>query len=221
MNQEQREQLIARMLDDPTSLSTTDIEQIEADAELRELYEVSAELRRACAEPPRVDAEAEWALLRPRLRRRPSRLRWVMRVAAIFLGVTLASSVLVRVIDGTLDRPSPRTMAAGDTAALTAPSTPAPAAVAVAAEAEAVAPVIAEESAPAPKAAKPAAAEPDFDLDAYMRLERARIDNEIAMLTAATIEEAYETRRRCEAEMGIAVDDDPEASRALMRVTLL
>lgn len=99
MTDEQKEILIAKMLDAPSSLSDKELDAILHDDELRDIYEVSSAVSSAYAGQPELDMEDEWKRFRPRLRRKPTAMRWAMRVAAIFLGVVLASGIAVRIID--------------------------------------------------------------------------------------------------------------------------
>ena len=99
MTEEQKEILIAKMLDAPYSLSDEELDLMMHDDELREIYEASAALSSALIRQPELDMKAEWDRFRPRLRRKPAPMRWVMRVAAIFLGVIFFSGIAVRIID--------------------------------------------------------------------------------------------------------------------------
>jgi len=99
MTEEQKEILIAKMLDAPSSLSDEELESILHDEELCSIYEASAAVSNACIRQPELDMEAEWNRFRPRLRHKPSMMHWTMQVAAIFLGVLIASSIVIRIID--------------------------------------------------------------------------------------------------------------------------
>lgn len=99
MTEEKKEILIAKMLDTPSSLSDEELDLILNDDELCDIYSVSANISGACIRQPEFDMNAEWNKFRPRLRRKPTTMHWIMRVAAIFLGVLFASSVVVKIID--------------------------------------------------------------------------------------------------------------------------
>lgn len=64
MTEEQKELLIAKMLDTPSSLSEEDLELILHDEELRGIYEASAALSGACIRQPELDMIAEWNCFR-------------------------------------------------------------------------------------------------------------------------------------------------------------
>ncbi|MDE7346913.1 MAG: hypothetical protein K2N48_09290 [Muribaculaceae bacterium] len=99
MTEEQKDILIAKMLDAPSSLSDKELESILSDEELRDIYEMSAAVSGAYIDQPDFDMADEWNRFCPNIRRKPMPMRWVMRVAAIFLGVMLVSGILVKFTD--------------------------------------------------------------------------------------------------------------------------
>lgn len=99
MTEEQKELLIAKMLDTPSSLSEEDLELILHDEELRGIYEVFAALSGACIRQPELDMRAEWNSFRPLIKRKQTLMCWPMRVAAILIGVILVSGIAIRIID--------------------------------------------------------------------------------------------------------------------------
>lgn len=105
MTEEQKDILIAKMLDAPSSLSDKELESILSDEELRDIYEMSVAVSGAYIPQPDFDMADEWTRFRPNIHRKPMPMRWAMRVAAIFLGVVLVAGVLVRVIDKMIDAP--------------------------------------------------------------------------------------------------------------------
>lgn len=102
MTQEQKDILIAKMLDASSSLSDKELAMIQQDAELKDIYEMSSIVCGAYMPQPEIDIEREWRLFRHRILPKPSPMRWVMRVAAIFLGVLVLSGILVKIIDRSL-----------------------------------------------------------------------------------------------------------------------
>lgn len=106
MTEEKKEILIAKILDAPSSLSDEELDLILDDEELHDIYSVSADISGACIRQPEFDMKAEWNKFRPRLSRKLTAMHWIMRVAAIFLGVLFASSVVFKIIDSafTYDR---------------------------------------------------------------------------------------------------------------------
>lgn len=201
MTEEQKEILIAKMLDAPSSLSDEELDLILHDAELRDIYDASAALCSACMRQPVLDMEAEWTAFRPRIRRKPSPERWIMRVAAIFLGVLLLSGIVTKIVDKVFapdERPIAKAEPATDSVA---PLLELPAQL-ITESVPGAEPVV-KKSKPAvskghiatAEIARPsrndAPAEPDIDIDEYLRAQQARIDNDLAMQAAEAYMEEY------------------------------
>lgn len=55
MTEEQKEKLIARMLDSPSSLSDEELEMMTLDEELRDIYEISSSVSGACMPAPHLE----------------------------------------------------------------------------------------------------------------------------------------------------------------------
>ncbi len=102
MTEEQKDILIAKMLDAPDSLSEEELDMILLDDELKDIYEASALVSGALASKQEFDVEQEWRLFRHRIMPKPSLTRRLMRVAAIFLGVVIVSGIIAKVIDYSL-----------------------------------------------------------------------------------------------------------------------
>ncbi len=205
MTEEQKEILIAKMLDAPASLSDMELDAISDDDELRDIYAASAALDSAYAAKQEFDMDAEWKRFSPRLHRKPDKMRWFMRVAAIFLGVILASGVAVKIINTTFTHaPQPviakveqvskaaerPTLHMPEQMSMTEIKTPRNHAVdhdskhyntRHLAKAEVTLP-----------ATTPAQAEPEIDVDEYLRIQQARIDNELALQMAESYMEEYD-----------------------------
>lgn len=99
MNEELKEILIAKMLDAPHSLSDEDLGLILNDDELHDIYEVSVALSSTYINNAKFDMEYEWARFRPRIYRNRDRTSWVIRIVAIFLGIIIVSRIAVHIID--------------------------------------------------------------------------------------------------------------------------
>lgn len=206
MTEEQKEILIAKMLDAPSSLSDEELDLISNDDELRDIYAVSASLSNANVCQPEIDIKAEWHNFMPRIQLKPSKKDWIMRVAAIFLGVIFATSIVVRIIDHTFSEEQQPAIAKIDSTPK-ANSTPV----------EHQNPQDHEEKGKAPeeepKAIRShtseannhiakaeatkhtdskAQAETDIDIDEYLRIQQARIDNDLAMQAAESYIEEYD-----------------------------
>ena len=203
MTEEQKDNLIAKMLDAPSSLSDEELDAIVHDDELRDIYGMSSAMSGACIHQPEIDMDDEWNCFRPRLRRKPSPMRWVMRVAAIFLGVLVASGITVRLLDRLLisdERPVMSMLEQQDmTDTIIMPYVEVPDTVAVAepptapsverkehvAEHE---PLIAKAEVATAEDIEQAA---DVDVDEFLRIQQARIDNDLAMQAVEVFEDEY------------------------------
>ncbi len=208
MTEEKKEFLIAKMLDSPSSLSDEEIDVILHDDELKDIYEMSSAVSGACIRQPEINMAGEWERFRPRIRRKPSAMRWVMRVAAIFLGVVVASGIVVKLTDYLLSlEEQPVIAKVEERNAMTTDSISIPVA--------ANEPVVkVEETLPAGNQRKYVSAHKRhrvkaavvaadtitaYDLDddeyieQYLRVQQAQIDNELAMMTAQEIREKYAT----------------------------
>lgn len=111
MTEQQKDILIAKMLDAPDSLSDEELDMILLDEELKDIYEASALVSGALSAQQEFDVEQEWRLFRHRIMPKPSLRRRFMRVAAIFLGVVIASGIIAKVIDYSLTRGGQEQMA--------------------------------------------------------------------------------------------------------------
>ena len=203
MTEEQKDILIGKMIDSPSSLTDEELESILSDEELRDIYEISATVSGAYIDQPDFDMDKEWNRFRPNIRRKPMPMRWAMRVAAIFLGVVFVGGVLVRIIDKTLDESQPKIAKVQD--------------VKKSAEiksieqdteydeiqekedSQSLLPVN-ETSLSGRHTSKTKFVksnemelpEEDIDIDEYLRLQQARIDNDLALMTAETYKYEYD-----------------------------
>lgn len=202
MTEEQKEILIAKMLDAPSSLSDEELDAILQEDELRDIYEASSAVCSACVGRPELDMEAEWQRFRPRIRRKPATERWIMRVAAIFLGVMFVSAIIGKIIDNiftsdeqpviakvehleVLDNSSAmqQDQQANETEdkALNKPAInnrSTAGSTRHLAKAETI----------KPKHTSPQ----EIDVDEYLRIQQARIDNDLAMQAAAAYMDEYD-----------------------------
>lgn len=99
MTEQDKDILIGKMIDSPSSLTDEELSMILIDDELKDIYEISSDVKGACIPKQEMDIEREWRLFRHRILPKPSPMRWMMRIAAIFLGVMLASGILVKFTD--------------------------------------------------------------------------------------------------------------------------
>ncbi len=202
MTENRKELLIAKIIDAPDSLSDEELELIVGDDELRDILEMSAIVKGACMKPSEKNVADEWKRFRPRLTQssRPS-WGWAMRVAAIFLGVLFLSAIMVRLVDFMSSAPEKPFMANEEgthvqEAVLTAPT--------VESEPETAIPVQTPESTSVGKASRTAKDKAtdapettDIDIDEYLRIQQARIENEIAEQNAEIYLAEYQAMQQC------------------------
>lgn len=193
MTEEQKEILLGRMVDNPAGLSSDDMAMIADDEELRELYQLSADLKTACVKPPEIDEAKEWQRFRSRMRVAGRRRRWsrMVRVAAIFLGVMLLSGVAMTLIDRLMLMPESTEIAAVpvDTVAVAPKQKEAtgPELIAEAAVKKAVKESVGE----AKRAGGKQSAPSEPSIEEYLAVQQARIENEIATELAEAIKQQY------------------------------
>lgn len=193
MTEEQKEILLGRMVDNPAGLSSDDMAMIAGDEELRELYQLSADLKTACVKPPEIDEAKEWQHFRSRMCVAGRRRRWsrMVRVAAIFLGVMLLSGVAVTLIDRLMLMPESTEIAAVpvDTVAV-APMQKEAAGPRLIAEAV-VKETVKETGGEAKCAGGKQSTPSEPSIEEYLAVQQARIENEIATELAEAIKQQY------------------------------
>lgn len=188
MTEEQKEILLGRMVDNPAGLSSDDMAMIAGDEELRELYQLSADLKTACVRPPEIDEAKEWQRFRSRMRV-TRRRRWsrMVRVAAIFLGVMLLSGVAVTLIDRKMLMPESTEIAAVPVDTVTvAPMQKEAAGPELTAEA-----AVKEAVGEAKRAGGKQSAPSEPSIEEYLAVQQARVENEIATELAEAIKQQY------------------------------
>ncbi len=217
MTEDQKDKLIAKMLDAPSSLSDEEVDMIMRDSELRDIHNMSSDIYSAVAPSPVIDMEQEWRMMRRRLPGRRPLMRRVMYAAAILFGIILASVTILKVVNGTrsTDNPAPLLTDAEpkesiDTTAYTPPVIPGPE---IRNEA-----ITRQEPRRKPRrkarrqVAENTATDPEIDIDEYLRIQQARIDNELAMQNAEIMEfELTNLRQLYDSGYGM----DPEAAEEL------
>lgn len=218
MTEQEKDILIGKMLDSPSSLTDEDLSMILSEEELKEIYELSSVVKGACIRQPEIDVAMEWRLFRHRILPKPSPIRWVMKVAAIFLGVALASGIIVKFIDHIFTQnDSPVVAEAGKpldkinqlngNCAGNHPYVNNKSISDTYPEAENKASVIVSYTSKTPKLTsdKVEVEEEDIDVDEYLRRQQAEISYEIALLNA----EIYLDERDAIREfMGYLNEDD-------------
>lgn len=216
--QQDKDMLLEKMLDPGATLTDADLEMILHDDELREIYEVSADVRGACVQPSEIDVEQEWRLFRRKLHPGYSVWRRVMRVAAIFLGVLLVSGIVKIALDHLLTDGrsvmAAESTAKKDSTQLAAPTLQTESSVhCFVAENEAAPEPVEVARKGTPKRLVIERVEEEYeeevDIDEYLRLQQARIDNDLAILQA----QLYIDQLQAINEATIASEDGEPAPR--------
>lgn len=190
MTQQEKDILIEKIIDTGSSLTDVELGIILQDEELREIYEVSAAVRSACIQPLKIDVESEWRLFRHKILPKPSRWRRAMRVAAVFFGVLAVSFIVKIAIDRIMTPDAP---------VLAEASAPKQSEVVVVdnevespltgideADDPALRQVAKREGRSMKSTVKEETVEEEVDVDEYLRLQQAGIDNDLALLQAQT-----------------------------------
>ena len=206
MTEEAKEILIEKMLDRQVELTDDDIAAIIGDEEMSELYEISVGLAAQLRPQPKTSADEGWNELRRRLtpnkRLSAKRYRIISGVAAaacLFLMVGLALRFAFN-SEITMDTRGCDTMPGSEIA-----------------EAKvAVIDNVAEEDVVEIDSNQPSTAPDDktdmIDIDEYLRIEQARIDNDVAMAMARVYKAQYDAYIEVLADMlagGDVADVDP------------
>ncbi len=205
MTEEQKEILIAKMLDAPASLTDEELESIITDDELRDIHRVSSIVRGACIKHPEIDMEEEWKRFSLRMCLKPTRMRRIMRVAAVLLGVMFACGIVVRLIDYYAS-PNTQSLIVKMEQTLNSENTPPIIENLQISDCKADSiykstpqenqTVISKRTLAKTKIAKPKIEQlpeaTDIDVDDYLRIYQARIDNDLAMQEAEIYREEYD-----------------------------
>lgn len=214
MTDETKNILIAKMLDCPDTLTSDETAAIMGDEELRELYEISVRLQDSLQLEPQIDAQEEWNSFRQRLVPARKRLfRRFMRIAAVFVGVALVSGIAVKVIHEAT--PESRLIAVADCDSIlpVLPETRllVPDNGTLISGGEDISQAASVTPAPSAKEVTSKPGNPktgqEMNVEEYIRIEQARIDNDVAMAMAQVYEDKY--LASLEADMAIAMAVSP------------
>lgn len=201
MTEKEKDILIAKMLEAPSSLSDAELDIILHDDELRDIYECSVAVKGAYLSCAEIDARREWKLFRPGLVRRKPVLSRLMKVAAVFLAVVSAAVIILKFI-GVGEQGSGRDIvaeaelqSAGATVGATGEETHSAedaVTVPVVADADTQAAAVEAPVKIARSKARNVKAEPEIDIDEYLRLQQAEIDQEFALIIAEILLDRHE-----------------------------
>lgn len=201
MTEEIKNTLIEKMIDRPDELTSDEIMAICSDEELRELYDISSKLQDTLQPAPQTPVTQEWDMFSRRLNtRRPKKklYRRLLQTAAVVAGLLLISAVIVKITGHAPSAPDPSLTA--DVISTDITKNPADTircqndklVTTLKNDASHIADASKPDKNHSAKKAKSAStptATPDFD--EYLRIEQARIDNEIAMAMAEVYEAEY------------------------------
>ena len=208
MTEQEKDILIGKMIDSPSSLTDDELNMILTDDELKDIYKISSDVMGACMPQPEMDVEREWRLFRHRILPKPSPMRWILRVAAIFLGVMLASGILVKFTDYLLTDENKTNVVSDASKRMDLNNKvngndvidhpmkdeePISEVLPVKAAIPDAGPVKTQRSRPSSK--KVEIEEDEIDVDEYLRLQQSEIDREIALLNAAMFLDEREALR--------------------------
>lgn len=198
MTDEQKDILISKMLDAHSSLSVDEMDMILGDDELKDIYEISSAVHSAFVRQPELNMTEEWNQFRPRILRKPMAMSWLVRIAAIFLGVILASSILVKVLDRILTHDSEPAIAKTEIPAEVDQTIfiPMPEIDTSDSQSQSIKPVVIHtsvktEDLPINNPAETEEPTEEIDLDEYLRVQQARIDNDLALQNAEIYEDEF------------------------------
>lgn len=197
------------MLDAHSALSEEELEAIMHDDELRDIHEMSSAIMGAYVWQPEIDADEEWSIFRKKIRRKPSPMRGVMRIAAVLLGVVFVSGILVKWVDRLCVPEKYPLIAKVETTKPckdvkstaeeipdsiidrnSSPSQPTSKSVELPTKGR-----MAKAKVNKPKEIE-MPTEGDVDVDEFLRIQQARIDNELALQTAELIRYEYVALRQ-------------------------
>lgn len=187
--QKDKDLLLEKLLDPDATLTDVELDMLLADKELREIHEISAAVRGTSLQPSEIDVEQEWKLFRHKLHPRSTPWRWIMRVAAIFLGILFVSGILKFGIDRILTDNQGVVVAESQPSAVEESKVgenpkkgePLPELIPVVEEATDIPVRTVRRKRPVRVEVEE---EEEVDIDEYLRLQQARIDNEVALLQA-------------------------------------
>lgn len=194
------------MIDSPASLSDEELEIIMHDDELREIHEASSAVSSASVSKADYDMTEEWDRFRPRIRRKPSLTLRFMRVAAVFLGIAVAANVIVKVIDHTLAPDQQPTLAKVEQPTDKEEGNASDQEKKEMGENVEQADPLTEPKQPEmthlAKAEAAATTATELDVDEYLRIQQAQVENEIAMLNGEMVVDELATLRQMYELMG-------------------
>ena len=202
MTEKEKDILIAKMLEAPSSLTDAELDIILLDDELKDIYDCSAAVKGAYMSRVEIDAAREWKEFRPRLKPRRLRMRWRVRAAAAILIVVSAAGIIMKIAGPSTQGIDKRNIAdaalhaESDTVRVvdTERDSPedAPAAIFMADAGATPAVAVAAPAGLEHREVAAEAAEEEIDVDEYLRRQDEEIRREIALINAEIYLDRYE-----------------------------
>ncbi|MDE7393674.1 MAG: hypothetical protein K2M80_04285 [Muribaculaceae bacterium] len=219
MTDELREILLAKMLDNPRELTADQLASIESDGELRELYSLALAVAGSSVAVPGMDVDAGWDALKPRLATKPKKR---FNLSASVIGAAAAVTLLVVAIAGVIL--NPQLPSESDIALITSVDDQHPAQLSIAeikrhfsaslpTTESVMAKVVTITPEPEVTLEPPEPPEPEvdeqftvveIDPEELIRIEEARLDNEVAMAIA----DVYRTELQNQLDIAAAMIDN-------------
>ncbi len=210
MTEENKELLIAKLIDTPSLLTKEELDIILGDEELMDIYELSAALANSTITEKDYNMREEWELFHSKTARKQRRLFKVIRIAAIFIGVVIFSGLAILLSYNSLKDGNPSSKIAGriENKAPEVVRTSEIFSEIVANNIDVTQPQ--ENNIEPPKSYQKLGTknaelfndnlileeetdEEEMITDEYLRLQQARIDNDVAMQTAGIYKDEYES----------------------------
>lgn len=210
MTEENKELLIAKLIDTPSLLTKEELDIILGDEELMDIYELSAALANSTITEKDYNMREEWELFHSKTARKQRRLFKVIRIAAIFIGVVIFSGLAILLSYNSLNDGNPSSKIAGriENKAPEVVRTSENFSEIVANNIDITQPQ--ENNIEPPKSYQKLGTkkaelfndnlileeetdEEEMITDEYLRLQQARIDNDVAMQTAGIYKDEYES----------------------------
>lgn len=229
MTEEQKDILIAKMIDTPSLLTDEEVVAILENEELRDIYEMSSEVSGACLPQPDFDMVEEWNRFRPFMRKKSFRIHWIMRVAAIFLGVILITAMAVKISDRfytvntkqcvvyKVGKPVESEQVSGGVNTQQGQDENAEENVITSVRKGSVSAVKPLSENKSVIDVENMATDEEIDIDEYLRVQQARVDNDLALQTAEIYKDEYQTILQV---FDILGEKDDEIINEMMQVTL-
>lgn len=217
------------MVEAPATLTDDELDMIMRNDELRDIYEMTVTISQAYSSVPEPDMTKEWKLFQRNIKPKAMQLHRILKIAAIITGIALLSAAAIMGINSILSTE--------DTPKYADIEQPAETDNSIGTTPNQIEKTNSEETNPiqhkpvknlpgikqylaqnhTPESQKAKTESEDIDIDEYLRIQQARVDNDIAMQTAIAYQEEFATLRPLLDELGI---NSSEMDLALGSITM-